>query len=938
MKQLFFLLLFFNITLNCLGQKNTDNILFKGSEKVSSSEVSKGFFLIKETDIKKFCNSHNVKLIKRYENNFFIIYLKEGLSTTPEETTSFYKVNNEWKLSNTARIAYANKKALKKKILVSVNSLNVDLFKNNWILKSPKSKINSTYKNNLIIEIPSKDFDKLLANQFITHISIHNTPKVESDVANNDLSVNKINRVHQNYPELSGEGVIVSIKELLFNINDIDFRDRYLLTGLEAEELDQHASTIGTIISGGGNTSIRGRGVANAATITSSSFLQILPDDDQIFIDNNISIQNHSYGTSIENEYGNEAAAYDINTNANPNLLHVFSSGNSGIITPENGPYAGIPNFSNQTGNFKAAKNIVTVGAINNTGEIDIRSSKGPAFDGRVKPELVAYAPGGTSDAAALVSGVSILLQDVYRNNTNQLPPSSLVKAALIVGSDDIGPKGIDFESGYGNLNAEQSIKLMRNNQLFESSISQDDFESFDIVIPPNVNILKIALTWNDPAANPGDQIALVNDLDLVVTDSDNNSWLPWVLNSTPNLESITQRARRTEDHLNNVEFITIDNPVAGSYTVTIKGTDITTLNQDFSIAYHFIENEIFEWSFPTEINPLINNQSNILRWDSTLSNNIGLLEFNLNEQGWEVINEDVNLNNGFIQFPTDDMITGTAQLRMTVDNVQYLSDIFAVSPEILARVLYNCDEELLLGWNQIPNAIGYNVRFLDERYMEVTQTVTDTTSLLLKNNFDETIFSVEPVFENNIIGVNGRAFDFELQGVQCYFINFLAFLSSDDIANITLNLSTSINVNQVILERSANNTTTIIETFNAPFNNLTLTSEDREIENNTNSYQATIILDDGSRISTEVIDISFPDKNTLILFPNPVNSGDDLNIISNGNNQPYEIIELNGKVITNGIIPFSNSGIEINLPTGLYIFRTLMNNKTFLTKKFIVY
>jgi hypothetical protein len=36
---------------------------------------------------------------------------------------------------------------------------------------------------------------------------------------------------------------------------------------------------------------------------------------------------------------------------------------------------------------------------------------KGPAFDGRIKPEMVAFGIDGSSGAAALVSGVAILLQ-----------------------------------------------------------------------------------------------------------------------------------------------------------------------------------------------------------------------------------------------------------------------------------------------------------------------------------------------------------------------------------------------------------------------------------------------------------------------------------------------------------------------------------------------
>ncbi|NAS29657.1 S8 family serine peptidase [Flavobacteriaceae bacterium R38] len=936
MKRLFCLLLFVCTVSGSFSQEKFPDIFIKDSKKLNYSTFTRGFYLIKSTDIKEFCNSYPVELVKKYKENFYIIRSKENLTLSGAEKTTFYEVNNDWKLPSPLLSDYKNNRLPKKKLKVSVHSINGTLFKYDWISISPRSKINSEYRNNFILEIPSGDFEKLLANPYITHINLYAIPKVETPVVENDISVNRINRVHRLRPDLDGEGLVVSVKELLFNTEDIDFRNRFFLTGIQANEVDPHAALIGTVIGGGGNSSTQGRGVANAVSLTSSSFLRIFPDNEEIFMSNTISVQNHSYGTRIENEYGNEAAAYDLNTNTLPTVLHIFSSGNSGNLTPENGPYAGIPNFANQTGNFKGAKNIITVGAINRDGEIDIRSSKGPAFDGRVKPELVSYAPGGTSDAAALVSGVSILLQQAYQNNNNRLPPSSLVKATLIAGSDDIGPVGIDFESGYGNLNAEQSVNLIDNNQIFEDTITQDESKSFNITIPANIRLLKIALTWNDPAANPGDAIALVNDLDMVITDETTNNWLPWVLNSSPNINAITQPAQRMEDHLNNVEFITIDNPSSGNYTITITGNEITTTNQSFSIAYDLISDDQFQWTFPTAVNPLISGEENILRWDSTLSTSAGLLELNLNNEGWQVLTDQADLNSELFRWPIGD-ISGNAQLRMTVGGEQYTSEVFAISPELLASVLFNCDDEILLGWDEVPNATAYNVRFLDDRYMEIAQTVTDTTALLIKNDFSESFFSVEPVFDDTI-GVPGIAFDFELQGVNCYFRNFFAFLADDTFVTSTLNLSTSINVSQVIFEKTLEGVTQTIGTFTPPFNNdLMLTLDDLEISGGTNTYQATIVLNDGTRIQTETVDIFFPFNNTLILFPNPIRQGDDLNVISSGANQTYEIVELSGRVIASGDILFINDLIEINLLPGFYIFRTIKDGKTVEAKKILV-
>src|SRR6185503_14496630 len=131
----------------------------------------------------------------------------------------------------------------------------------------------------------------------------------------------------------------------------------------------------------------------------SFTFSNLLPESDAVYQQYNISVQNHSYGTAIENYYGAEAVAYDASVIARPFLLHVFSAGNSGTNTNTNGPYAGVNGFANITGSLKMAKNIITVGHVDSFGVVLPPSSKGPAYDGRLEPGLVAFSEDGSSGA-----------------------------------------------------------------------------------------------------------------------------------------------------------------------------------------------------------------------------------------------------------------------------------------------------------------------------------------------------------------------------------------------------------------------------------------------------------------------------------------------------------------------------------------------------------
>jgi hypothetical protein len=321
-----------------------------------------------------------------------------------------------------------------------------------------------------------------------------------------------------------------------------------------------------------------------------------LPEHDSVYARNKITIQNHSYGTTVQNYYGAEAGAYDGSTSNNRALLHIFSSGNSGAATT--GTYAG--DFGNLTGNFKMAKNAIVVGAIDSFYTVAPLSSKGPAYDGRVKPELVAFGEDGSSGAAAMVSGAGALLQQAYKDlHHDSLPSSSLMKAVLINGADDIGTPGPDFTAGYGSLNVHAAVNTVAQGRTHQDIISSGETKSVIINVPANTSRLKITLCWSDPPATPSADKALINNLDGVLKFSTGAEWHPWVLNTKRNRDSLTLPAIRGVDTLNNTEQITVDHPAAGAYTFIVTGSSVVG-SQDYSFAYQLETANAFEWTFPT--------------------------------------------------------------------------------------------------------------------------------------------------------------------------------------------------------------------------------------------------------------------------------------------------------------------------------------------------
>ena len=124
--------------------------------------------------------------------------------------------------------------------------------------------------------------------------------------------------------------------------------------------------------------------------------------------------------------------------------MHVFSAGNLGASDCSYG--AGV-NWGNITGGHKHSKNTIAVGNLDYTDVINSSSSRGPAHDGRMKPEVCAVGTNvystvdtdtyavktGTSMSCPAVAGTLADLYQAYKTlNGNVNPPSGLIKRIIM--------------------------------------------------------------------------------------------------------------------------------------------------------------------------------------------------------------------------------------------------------------------------------------------------------------------------------------------------------------------------------------------------------------------------------------------------------------------------------------------------------------------------
>ena len=121
-----------------------------------------------------------------------------------------------------------------------------------------------------------------------------NTPEEETVVNDYDNSVNdSINLFFSKYPTINGKGLTASVKENLFDTTDIDFKGRYKTTTPGSTEMTSHATTMATLIGGGGNSFYTGKGIAWGCNLSSSDFAVLLPDSNSAYRQYNVSVRNN---------------------------------------------------------------------------------------------------------------------------------------------------------------------------------------------------------------------------------------------------------------------------------------------------------------------------------------------------------------------------------------------------------------------------------------------------------------------------------------------------------------------------------------------------------------------------------------------------------------------------------------------------------------------
>ncbi|MFO7651061.1 MAG: S8 family serine peptidase, partial [bacterium] len=384
---------------------------------------------------------------------------------------------------------------------------------------------------------------------------------------------------------------------------------------------DSHGSHVGGTIAG--NDSVNGGTNANDGHSKAARLVQLSPIPQPTGNDftvplNTISnylrnpelrphTMSHSWWTLTKGQYTNAAATFDNFSWHNKDIQQIKSCGNQG----QSAQYQ-----ITEPGNSKSIISAASVQNGTSSTVLSTYSSRGPAPDGRIKPDI--SVPGeaimsaryrttndytsmsGTSMSAPAINGNIGLLRNYLRKgfyptgaanaaDTFGYVSAALLKAMVLVSADpNIGSYVVPSEYiGWGRIDLDSVLffstpspdvrKLLLDDDT--TGLATGEYVEYQFLVTDSIP-LRVAVVWTDTAAAAGANPALINDLNCLLTGPDASFYKGCLYTggvSTPNPGG-------AYDSRNPNEMFRVNRPAPGTWTLRVSAQNVVTQRQPFAV------------------------------------------------------------------------------------------------------------------------------------------------------------------------------------------------------------------------------------------------------------------------------------------------------------------------------------------------------------------
>ena len=275
------------------------------------------------------------------------------------------------------------------------------------------------YNNFFKATIDKDKVAEIAALPYISYLELGPAPAIADDDLGRSLHrSNMIDAAYTGGRSYTGEGVGVLVRDDGGLGPHIDYHGRLYQEFITSGGGGTHGDGVAGLLAGAGNFNPMNRGMAAGADIHALNYAaDHLDETMDLFFNEGVLVTNSSYSNGCNGGYTTITETVDQQIFNNPTLLHVFSAGNS---NNSDCGYGAGDQWGNITGGHKIGKNVIATANLSADATLAGSSSRGPASDGRIKPDISAngrnqvstdpnneyVAFGGTSAAAPCIAGV----------------------------------------------------------------------------------------------------------------------------------------------------------------------------------------------------------------------------------------------------------------------------------------------------------------------------------------------------------------------------------------------------------------------------------------------------------------------------------------------------------------------------------------------------